>query len=297
MAGAVGRLWLRSPAPEDRFEASSRPRDGRFAHDRRPMPIPIFKGDSPVATLGQWFELAGPKGREAQWVDGRSAKECARAWLEEPGTVPREIAQLLQQLDGGPLVVSRVEPEALLTFDGHGGPRNADIAMWASDTHGPVAITVEAKADESFDKLLPEVLATALERRIQLPASGALTRATELALALFGPRGKGEPGLDRMRYQLMTAIAGTLAMAQRHNASRAALLVHEFHSAQTSRAKLKSNAKDLDVFVKRLSRGAVTAVEPGVLHGPFTVPGAPLFAEPASLYVGKAIRVVGEPTP
>ena len=261
------------------------------------MPIPIFKGDSPVATLGQWFELAGPKGREAQWVDGRSAKECARAWLEEPGTVPREIAQLLQQLDGGPLVVSRVEPEALLTFDGHGGPRNADIAMWASDTHGPVAITVEAKADESFDKLLPEVLATALERRIQLPASGALTRATELALALFGPRGKGEPGLDRMRYQLMTAIAGTLAMAQRHNASRAALLVHEFHSAQTSRAKLKSNAKDLDVFVKRLSRGAVTAVEPGVLYGPFTVPGAPLFAEPASLYVGKAIRVVGEPTP
>ncbi len=261
------------------------------------MPIPIFKGDSPIVTLEQWFELAGPKGKDVQWVDGRSAKECARAWLEEPDTVPQEISQLLQQLDGGPLVVEWVEPEALLTFDGHGGPRNADIAMWASDTHGHVAITVEAKADESFDKLLPAVLTASLERRIQLPASGALMRATELAQAIFGPRGKGEPGLDRMRYQLMTAVAGTLAMAQRHDAGRAVVIVHEFHSAQTSRAKLKSNAADLDVFIKRLSRGAVTAVKPGVLHGPFTVPGAPLFAEPASLYVGKAIRVVGEPTP
>ncbi len=261
------------------------------------MPIPISKGDSAISTLEQWFELAGPKGREAQWVDGRSAKECARAWLEEPDTVPREIDQLLQQLDGGPLVVDRVEPEALLTFDGHDGPRNADIAVWAKDSRGPVAITVEAKADESFDRLLPEVLVAGLERRLKLPASGAFARSTELAKTLFGPRGKGEPGLDRIRYQLMTAVAGTLAMAQRHDAGRAVLIVHEFHSAQTSRAKLKSNAEDLDVFVERLSRGAVTAVEPGVLHGPFTVPGAPLFAEPASLYVGKAIRVLGERTP
>ncbi|MCA2991695.1 hypothetical protein [Gemmatimonas sp.] len=261
------------------------------------MPIPIFKGDSPIVTLEQWFELAGPKGKDVQWVDGRSAKECARAWLEELDTVPPEISQLLQQLDGGPLVVERVEPEALLTFDGHGGPRCADIAMWATNTRGPVAITVEAKADESFDRLLPEVLVAGLERRLKLPASGAFARATELVQALFGSRGKGEPRLDQMRYQLMTAVAGTLAMAQRHNASRAVVIIHEFHSTQTSRTKLQANARDLDVFVNRLSRGAVTAVEPGVLHGPFTVPGAPLFAKPASLYVGKAIRVVGEPTP
>lgn len=261
------------------------------------MPVPILKADIPIATLEQWFQLAGPKGRETQWVDGRSAKECARAWLDVPDGVPAEIEQLLVQLDGGPLVVERVEPEALLTFDGHGGPRNADIAIWANDTQGPVAITVEAKADESFDKLLSEVLAAGLDRRLALATSGAFARASALAQALFWPRGAGEPGLDRMRYQLLTATAGTLAMAGLHHATRAVLIVHEFQSEQTSRTKLKVNSRDLDAFVNRLSRGEVKSVKPAELYGPFTVPGGDLFAAPASLYVGKAVRTLGKPKP
>lgn len=259
--------------------------------------MPIHKGDTPIQSLEQWFELAGPKGRETQWVDGRSAKECARAWLDAPNLVPPEITRLLEQLGGGPLVVERVEPEALLTFDGHGGPRNADIAMWAKDSNGPLSITVEAKADEPFDKLLHEVLAAGLDRRLELPTSGAFTRATDLSQALFWPRETGQPGLDRMRYQLMTAAAGTLAMAQRHGAGRAVLVVHEFRSEETSLAKLNANAKDLDAFVKRLSRGEVKVVTPDVLHGPFAVPGAPLFATPAALYVGKVLRMLSKPKP
>lgn len=261
------------------------------------MSVPIRKGDTPIHTLEQWLALAGPKGGETQWVDGRSAKECARAWLGGPDLFPTEIAQLLEQIGGGPLEVEQVEPEALLAFDGHGGPRNADIAVWAKDAKGPVAITVEAKADEPFDKLLPEVLAAGLERRLELSTSGALARATDLSKALFWPREGGQPGLDRIRYQLMTATGGTISMAERHGASRAVVIVHEFRSEQTSLAKLNANAKDLDTFVRRLSRGAVRTVTPGVLHGPFAVPGAPLFTAPASLYVGKVVRVLGKPRP
>lgn len=261
------------------------------------MVLPIRKGVTAIQSLEQWFELAGPKGKKTQWVDGRSAKECARAWLESRDELPNEIAQLLGQLGGGPLELERIEPEALLAFDDHGGPRNADVAVWASDSLGPLAISIEAKADETFDELLPDVLAAGLDRRIELPTSGALARATDLSQALFWPRGAGQPGLDRMRYQLMTATAGTLAMAERHGASRAVVIIHEFRSEQTSQEKLNENATDLDAFAKRLSRGAVTSVTPGVLHGPLTVPGAPLFAAPASLYIGKAIRVLGEPTP
>ena len=40
----------------------------------------------------------------------------------------------------------------------------------------------------------------------------------------------------------------------------------------------------------RSAAGTLADVQDGVLYGPFTVPGAPLFDEPASLYFGKAVR-------
>lgn len=259
--------------------------------------MPIRKGDTDMLTLDDWLSMAGPKGREKQWVDGRSAKECARAWLEKRGEMPPEIARLLEQLGGGPLRIERAEPEALLAFDGRGGPRNADMAVWAADDTGPVALTIEAKADEPFDELLAGVLISALERQLETTESGALARAIDLARSLFPPRQPKQPRLDQIRYQLMTAAAGTLAMAHRHGANRAVLVIHEFRSAETSWAKLNANAEDLDTFVRRLSGGTVNKVASDVLYGPFVVPGGPLFSPPAALYVGKVVRTLGEPKP
>src|SRR2546421_166990 len=50
-----------------------------------------------IATLDEWLEKAPPKRGEAQWRDGRSAKELARAWLAARGTgdVPPEVRALL----------------------------------------------------------------------------------------------------------------------------------------------------------------------------------------------------------
>ena len=256
----------------------------------------ITKHGKAIGTLEEWLAAAGPKGKSAHWVDGRSAKECARAWLGTPGEMPAELAALLTHPDFGPLAISRIEPEAHLAFDAHAGPRNADIAVWAQDAAGPVAITLEAKVDEPFDQPVAKVLAAALERRIASPASGALPRIADLAAALFWPRQRGEPALGSLRYQLLTAAGGTLAMAQKSGANRAVVLIHELVSSHASRAKLTANANDLSAFVHRISRGAVRSVSKGVLYGPFAVPGHPLFTAPASLYVGKAVRELSEPT-
>jgi len=255
----------------------------------------IRKNDTPILTLDDWFKLAAPKGKEAHWVDGRSAKECANAWLETPGKLPAEIAALFGHADFDELRLDRIEPEALLTFDGHSGPRNADVAVWAHDDRGPVAITVEAKADEPFAQPVFEALAAALETRISTPMSGALPRIVDLATSLLWPKERGQVAVGEIRYQLLTAVAGTLAMARAHGAHRAVCVVHELVSSRTARAKLTANAHDLEKFVVRLSRGAVSAVVPGALYGPFTVPGSPLFEKPAALYLGKAVRVVSEP--
>jgi hypothetical protein len=52
----------------------------------------------------------------------------------------------------------------------------------------------------------------------------------------------------------------------------------------------RDNAQDLGEFVRRLSHGVITDVPSGSIQGPFTVPGAPLFAGTTKLFIGKASR-------
>lgn len=258
----------------------------------------IKKNGTVINTLDDWRRLAGPKDPEKQWKADRSAMESARAWLASPGAFPPEIASLLtSHPDFGLLTVDEIEPEAELRFDKWHGPRNADIAMLSMDEHGAVAVTVEAKADESFDELVSDALSGALERRIVNSRSRGVDRILDLAAALLPPIAKGNTKVGALRYQLLTATAGTLALARDGNATRAVLVVHEIQSTATSLRALQRNASDLDAFVRRVSGGTVNALKAGQLEGPFHVTGAPLFDNAAALYIGKAVRVLGQPGP
>lgn len=158
-----------------------------------------------------------------------------------------------------------------------------------------MAISVEAKADEPFDLPLVDVFSHSLERLLENPRSGGVARIVDLAQSLFGTIGKGDHSAGELRYQLLTVTAGTLAFANSIEANRAVVIVHEFETSATSRKKLALNATDLSAFVRRLSKGAVTEVTEGMLYGPFTVPGEPLFDRPASIFIGKAVRRLGKP--
>jgi hypothetical protein len=221
--------------------------------------------------------------------------EAARAWLRALPGIPGEVDQLLRSnVDFKDVVFDRAEPEALLPFDEHNGPRNADLAIVAHDATGPVAITVEAKADEEFDDLVRDTVAAALERLLENPRSGGVARVVSLAQSLFGARRKLPPVSD-LRYQLLTATAGTMALADRLNADRAAMVVHEFVTSKTSKRLLDRNQGDLEAFAARISGGAVTSVEDGRLYGPFQCPGEPLFTCAHRFYFGKAVRHLGKP--
>jgi hypothetical protein len=254
--------------------------------------MPISKGGIPLTTLTAWETHAGPKSPN-QWVDGRSAKEAARAWLESGGTkLPEEVSSaLINHKAFGPVQSWQAEPEAKLSFDSFaGGPRNSDLVVYAQDSHGPFLIAVEAKADEPFGKTVAETLAAAVDRYLENNRSNGVARTEQLAAALLGPRQSGDPLLKDIRYQLLTACAGALCEAQRRGYSRALMLVQEFVTVKTSDDKHSCNGADLDTFVKRLSHGSVSAVRPGGIYGPFTVPGAPLLSPGVALFVGKVSR-------
>lgn len=257
----------------------------------------IEKAGQRIQAMDDWRRLAPPKSAEKHWVDGRSAKETARIWLESQPDVPPEVRALLcSNPELSDIEFMRAEPEAILPFDRFSGPRNADLAIWAGNAQGPVAITVEAKADEKFDSIVGDALSAALERLIANPNSGGVARIIDLAKAIFGPVAKGQAPITALRYQLLTATAGTLAHALNMGAPRAVLVIHEFVTQATSRKLLDANAADLTAFVHRVSRGAVSEFQPGCLYGPFTLPGEPLFEEPPAFFIGKAVRKIGEPT-
>lgn len=260
----------------------------------------ITKNGQLIQSVEDWFRYAPPKGGADQWRDGRSAKEFARAWVESGSvSVPDELVALLSSHpDTQSAVLENGEPEARLAFDKRVGEvRNADLAVRAVSGSAPLALTIEAKADEPFDQLVPDTLADALDRILERGRGGGIDRVRDLATSLLHPPARGLPPLRLLRYQLLTAVAGSLAWARQLEAPRAVLVIHEFQTSQTSTRELQRNAQDLDIFVTRLTAGALRRLAVGSLVGPIRVPGDPLFDKPADLYLGKIVRRVSPPGP
>ena len=142
--------------------------------------------------------------------------------------------------------------------DVRGEPRNADLAIEARDRSGVVAITVEGKADESFDRPVGHILESAAGRIANDERTGAIARIEALSTALLPPWREGLPHLGALRYQLLTGIAGTVAWAREIGASRAIFIVHEFITNRTRDENHARNTADLNTFLSRFSDGAVT---------------------------------------
>jgi hypothetical protein len=163
--------------------------------------------------------------------------------------------------------------EHVTAFDANPrGPRHHDLLVGASSPHGRVVIGVEGKADESLDRTLNDKRNKALADN---PRSGQPARIDALCRAFFGATPHEEPALGELRYQLLSALAGTLVETNRDGASFAVVLVHEFVTTKTDDAKHAANRGDLDTFCARLLGQAPKRVgdTAGWLAGPATVHG------------------------
>ena len=250
----------------------------------------IHKDGRPIATMIEWFDRAPPKS-SSHWQDGRSAKESARAWLTAPpGSLPHEIADVLRShADLGPVLEWSAEPEALVAFDAYSGPANVDVLMVCRDSHGPLIVAVEAKADETFGNTIAQQIAAAEREVMKNPRSKRVARIEELGVALLGVTADDLQRVGALRYQLVTLSASVLAEAERQGATRAVVLVHEFVTTKTKDEKHERNARDLQLFWAHLSGAPNDIVGPGVIRGPVGVPGA--LGRSVRLYVGKAVRL------
>lgn len=254
----------------------------------------ILKNEIELRTVQDWFDHAPPKGGAAQWRDGRSAKECAICWYGEDGgpAVPAELRSLLDSHDltKGCDLVSGI-PEHQVRFDRlRGEPRNADFAAVANRGTDRIAISIEAKADEPFDRYVGELLSHTIDRTSHGVRSNLVKRIEDLSAALLPQPGRGKPGLVDIRCQLLTGIAGAVAYGIEQEASLAVFIVHEFVSNATEDDAHAQNAADLDCFIRRFSDRAFDRISPGELLGPIQIPGQPLFDSAPPILIGKAVR-------
>lgn len=243
-----------------------------------------------ITSMESWFTHARPKGGLKQWVDGRSAKELAKAFLEQgaPAEPPELHALLSSAAALGRVRLREGWPEQTIRLDSfRGETRNADMAALGAGNCGLIAVTIEAKADETFGETIDTALSTASKR------SNVPHRIAALTKALFN---KPASEILPLRYQLLHAMAATLIFADEQHAVAAIFVVFEFQSRTCSSRRLAQNAADLTTFIHVLSPDAAP-LRVGALLGPFTVPGGDRVPSHIPLYVGKAVRVLDEPLP
>jgi hypothetical protein len=248
----------------------------------------ILKGTDELRDLDTWALLAGPK-RRIHWKDGRSAKESARTWLQASPDLPIEIREAVySHRDFSELIEWVAEPEALVRFDSfRGEPANVDVLVHGKDAHGSVVIAIEAKADESFGGTVGQTLERAQSHQAANPRSKGVLRLQQLGQALFGLAPNQLKQLSQLRHQLMTVSAAALSEAERREASRALVVVHEFITSQTDDRRHSMNALDLNSFLAAIG-AELTEIKAGQLTGPISVPGPPIISTPIGLYFGKA---------
>jgi hypothetical protein len=235
-----------------------------------------------IYTVDDWFHLAPPAGGARRWVDGRSAKELAKAWCGRgsDSAVPIELQELLKthpDIDGA--AIFEAFPERKVRFDDiPGEPRNADLVCIAERANQRIAISIEAKADEPFGELVSDVLKT--PRPSRRPE-----RVKRLCQALFGRQPSELSSIGELRYQLLYGVAAALAYASQVDASRALFVVHEFVSPSSITERLEVNERDLNNFLKLLAPDAIPLAQR--LYGPVRIPGNEFIPGDIPLYLGK----------
>ena len=164
-----------------------------------------------VPTRGpeDWRALLAEPDR--QWREGYSAMCVALSW-ERAGGLPREVAAVLGPGAEALLAI----PEHKVALPGRGYHSQCDVFALVRVAGQTVALTVEAKVREPFDRTLAEWLGPA-------PSDGKRARLAGICALL----GRDAPPMD-LRYQLLHRTAAAVIEAERFGLAGAAMIVQSF---------------------------------------------------------------------
>ncbi len=207
--------------------------------------------------------------------------ETAKHWVY---TIPQAFSNLLKCFH---LEYKTCSPEYVSYFDSFtGNGRNHDLLITAQDKNDSrIIISVESKVDEKFGITIDEYLAEISKKKAKGENTNADKRIDLLQKALFA--NPNDTQISKLRYQLLTAIAGTLSEAKKQDASKAIFVVQTFLSHEMDSKRHRQNQRDLDYFLEVFTHGTQKIIHDGDLLGPFTVPGNEFIPGVVELWIGK----------
>jgi hypothetical protein len=222
---------------------------------------PTSSGETtPIRTLEDWEEHASTPDK---WADGYSAKELARLWLTDAG--PAAAVDALRGVFDG-LTIDCGMAEAQTAFDPYpGGRRNHDVLARGQVEAEAVVVGIEGKVNETLDETVAEKYARAAATRAKGENTNLDHRVDGLLAGIFGRSITDDPALGAIRYQLLSAIAGTVAEAA-GNTVGAAVVVHLIKTPQAKPEKFADTRAAIDALATALG-----CPQDGPLVGPFTI--------------------------
>jgi hypothetical protein len=196
-----------------------------------------------IALIDNWPQ---PKRPDLHWQDGRSAKELARYFTNAADALPGEVEKIL--LDRKLLQADDFEgyPEHKTRFDQcKGEGRNHDLLL-VSEVNSLV-IGLEAKVDELFGNTT--VISELCKPDITANKENRINDLTEKIFELEPT----DPKVEGLRYQLLTATAGTIFEAMERKLTKAMLLVLVFKKEGSyDESKIRKNKRDYKKFTDML---------------------------------------------
>ena len=172
----------------------------------------------PTSSADDWQQfLAEP---DKQWRTGFSARATAHAWQDADG-FPAEVDSLFSSaeeinLHGAELLLAI--PEHKVYFPPtQGRPSQNDVFALAKATDGNlIAVAVEAKVSESFDKVVDDWFAK--------PTAGKEERLEFLRSKVH----LVDREIGHIRYQLLHRLVSAILEAERFGAMYAVMVIHSF---------------------------------------------------------------------
>lgn len=234
-----------------------------------------------ISTIEEWFKKCPPQGKEKHWQDGRSAKETAKHWING---IPQPFTDLFKDFG---FEFQLCSPEYVSDFDDlRGNGRNHDILILAQDpSENPFVISIESKVDEPFGPTVGDYQKDIKKKKDKNSSTQADIRIINLKNALMPSVPDSE--FIKVRYQLLTSVAGTLTEAKKQKANSAIFVIQTFITDGLDQEKHQINQADLDFFIDLISNGRFKTIKDGTLLGPMRVKGNRFIPDFVDLWIGK----------
>lgn len=192
-----------------------------------------IKKSTKITNETEWFLMAPPKKGIKQWKDGYSAKELAK-YATSKGKLLELMQSVFEEISYSTDDSFIGVPEAETILPGEGEGRNHDLLLYNED----LVIGIEAKVNEKFGDTI--------KKESENVTDNKAARIKELKRIVF--RNPDSPDVEELRYQLLTATAGTLLEAANRKIKKCIFLVLSFH--QKGKKANKRNKVAFENFVR-----------------------------------------------